>query len=427
MGNAWANKDSADTDPQVTRRIGTSTRPHEPTLTPGSVIRKGCGRHVTAVCVDPSAVPYVRPLAGALTGVNMPIKYLGSKRRLIPQLTQIYHQSGAKTALDLFTGTTRVAQALKGAGAQVTAVDSARYSKVFADCYIATDRDAVDHKELEAAVQYLNGLDGEGGYFTDVFCEQSRFFRPENGRRIDAIRTAIDEEFSGSPLRPILLTSLIEAADRVDSTTGVQMAYLKSWAPRAFNRLELRVPTLLAGTGTAEQALAEEFVEKPDATFDFAYLDPPYNQHRYFTNYHIWETLVAWDMPEHYGIACKRIDARDESTKSAFNKKREMPNFLRQTIKATKAGMLVVSYNNESWVSLDDLVDYCNPREEVAVLAFDSKRYVGAQIGIFNPDGERVGEVSHLRNLEYVLVAGPRTQVRAAISGIADSSQPTLL
>ena len=47
-------------------------------------------------------------------------------------------------------------------------------------------------------------------------------------------------------------------------------------------------------------------------TFDLAYLDPPYNQHRYFTNYHVWETIVAWDRPEHYGVACKRVDARDD-------------------------------------------------------------------------------------------------------------------
>ena len=45
-------------------------------------------------------------------------------------------------------------------------------------------------------------------------------------------------------------------------------------------------------------------------------------------------------------------------------------------------------------------------RRTVEVLAFDSTRYVGAQIGIHNPAGERVGEVSHLRNLEYVLVCG---------------------
>ena len=45
----------------------------------------------------------------------------------------------------------------------------------------------------------------------------------------------------------MLLTSLIEAADRVDSTCGVQMAYLKRWAPRAGNPLELREPEAVAG------------------------------------------------------------------------------------------------------------------------------------------------------------------------------------
>ena len=46
---------------------------------------------------------------------------------------------------------------------------------------------------------------------------------------------------------------------------------------------------------------------------------PPYNQHRYFTNYHVWETLVRWDAPAHYGVACKRVDARDEVTRSPYN------------------------------------------------------------------------------------------------------------
>ncbi len=53
------------------------------------------------------------------------------------------------------------------------------------------------------------------------------------------------------------------------------------------------------------------------------YLDPPYNQHRYFTNYHVWETLVRGDEPEHYGIACKRLDAREDSTRSVFNSKHD--------------------------------------------------------------------------------------------------------
>ena len=50
----------------------------------------------------------------------------------------------------------------------------------------------------------------------------------------------------------------------------------------------------------------------------------------------------------------------------------------------------------------------------VVALAFDSARYVGAQIGVHNPAGERVGEVSHLRNLEYLLVCGDAGDRRAA-------------
>ncbi|MEE2768877.1 MAG: DNA adenine methylase [Actinomycetota bacterium] len=333
------------------------------------------------------------------------IKYIGSKRRLVPVLGDLFEASGATTALDLFSGTTRVAQEFKRRGGYVTAVDTARYGEVFAQCYIATDSRSVDARELVEALDYLSHLPGEPGYFTETFCVQSRFFQPFNGERIDAIRNALEAEFRMSTLFPILLTSIIEAADRVDSTTGVQMAYLKEWASRSFNALDLRVPKLLPGEGKAIRGDANELVEQI-GPFDIAYLDPPYNQHRYFTNYHIWETLVAWDTPEHYGVACKRIDSRAPETKSVYNRKREMPAALAEAISSVEAEVVILSYNDESWIDKEDLIDLCSVHGEVVALAFDSKRYVGAQIGIFNSDGRKVGKVSHLRNLEYLLVAG---------------------
>lgn len=338
------------------------------------------------------------------------IKYIGSKRRLIPVLGALFEASGATTALDLFTGTTRVAQEFKRRGGNVTAVDTARYSEVFAKCYISTDSRLVSQKEVTEALDYLSNLSGEPGYFTDTFCVQSRFVQPFNGERIDAIRNVLDAQFGESPLFPLLLTSLIEAVDRVDSTTGVQMAYVKKWARRSFNKLELRPPELLPGTGEAIRGDANELAMQI-GPFDLAYLDPPYNQHRYFTNYHIWETLVAWDNPEHYGVACKRIDSRDLGTKSAYNRKREMPVALADAIRSIKAEIVILSYNNEAWIGKEDLMDLCRVHGEVAVLAFESKRYVGAQIGIFNPDGQKVGKVSHLRNLEYLVIAGEPAMV----------------
>jgi adenine-specific DNA-methyltransferase len=188
----------------------------------------------------------------------------------------------------------------------------------------------------------------------------------------------------------------------------------------------MREPELLAGPGHAHRGDAQALVhELPDV--DLAYLDPPYNQHRYFTNYHIWETLVAWDAPEHYGIACKRIDSRDPVTKSVFNMTREMPAALRQVIADVRADVLVLSYNNESWVSLEELVDICSVRGHVGVLAFDSKRYIGAQIGIHSPSGQKVGKVSHLRNVEYVLVAGPKAVVERMTAPYGPAETPRRL
>ena len=149
------------------------------------------------------------------------IKYLGSKRRLVPVLSRICAASGARTALDLFTGTTRIAQAFKAQGVAVTAVDTTRYAHVFAQCYIEADAAAVDMTALSAAITHLNELPGRPGYVHDTFSKEARFFQPFNAARIDAARDAIARDYAGSPLYPILLTSLIEAADRVDSTTGV--------------------------------------------------------------------------------------------------------------------------------------------------------------------------------------------------------------
>ncbi|RNL61263.1 DNA methyltransferase [Nocardioides marmoriginsengisoli] len=345
------------------------------------------------------------------------IKYVGSKRTLVPVLGDIAERVGARTAVDLFTGTTRVAQEFKARGLTVTATDLATYSEILSDCYIATDAGTVDLQELDNELKRLNALPGTPGYFTETFCVRSRFFQPQNGARVDAIRDALESDYRGTPLYPILLTSLMLAADRVDSTTGIQMAYLKNWAPRAFNDLELRRPDLLPGPGRTVRGDATVTVDELDRV-DLMYLDPPYNQHRYFTNYHIWETLVRWDEPEPYGVACKRIDSRDEETKSVFNSKRQMAPAFADVLRRARAEVVVVSYNDESWITAEQMMHALQEagHEDVRMVAFDSKRYVGAQIGIFNPSGEKVGEVKRLRNVEYVFIAGPTEKVEAGIS-----------
>ena len=345
------------------------------------------------------------------------IKYLGSKRTLIPVLTQLGEASGAKTALDLFTGTTRVAQAFKKLGMTVTASDVASYAECFGKTWIELDGDSVNHSELAEALEELEALPGEAGYFTQKFCVEARYFQPKNGERVDAIRERIESDYRDSWMYYPLLTSLILGADRVDSTTGIQMAFLKGWASRSGNRLDLRDPELLNGEGHSIRGDALEIV-KDLPPVDLAYLDPPYNQHRYFSNYHIWESLVRWDKPETYGIANKRLDARDADMKSPFNSKKTMSKALAQLVDDLKCETMVLSYNNESWLSRDDLMDIASKRGHVEIMDFDFKRYVGSQIGVFNKAGQRVGNPGAKRNIEHIVIAGEKQTVKRMLASI---------
>jgi adenine-specific DNA-methyltransferase len=318
--------------------------------------------------------------------------------------------------LDVFSGTARVGHALKaereGRSYRVIANDHNAYAATLARCYVAADREDV-LEDAQRLVAEFNTLGARGdlgeGYFTRTFCRDSRYFQPKNGRRIEAIREAIAGKGLPPELEAVMLVSLMEAADRVDSTTGVQMAYLKAWAPRAERNLELRVPAVLArsawGKGEAHELDAVEAARRLDA--DVAYVDPPYNQHSYLGNYHVWETLIRWDEPEVYGVACKRVDVRERP--SAFNSRPRCKPALRDLLHALRTPTIVVSLSDEGYVSRAEMMamlgELFGGSAHVAAVGRDYKRYVGAQIGIHNPKGVKVGTVGHLRNTEFLFVA----------------------
>ncbi len=328
------------------------------------------------------------------------IKYIGSKRLLVDRIVAIAQElPGVRSVLDLFSGTARVGHAFKARGYDVIANDHNAYAHTLAQCYVQAD--AHEWKSTAAAlIAELNALAPKAGYFTETFCERSRFFQPHNGARIDAIREDIERRDLPPDLKAIALVSLMEAADRVDSTCGLQMAYLKQWAPRAFNAMELRVPDVQAGRGKALMLDAIDAAQQSPC--DLAYLDPPYNQHKYLGNYHVWESLVRWDKPEVYGVACKRVDCRERS--SDFNSRHKIADAMKRTLSALRTRHLIVSFNNEGYLSEGLLTELLSERGRVDVLTVDYKRYVGAQIGIYNPSGQKVGKVSHLRNRELLFV-----------------------
>ena len=106
------------------------------------------------------------------------IKYLGSKRTLVPLLNRILEQSGATTASDLFTGTTRVARGFKQAGAFVTAVDTASYAHVFAKTFtglggeiVASQKYGGGDKDFRAQLTAIRATRAEAIFLPGYYVE----------------------------------------------------------------------------------------------------------------------------------------------------------------------------------------------------------------------------------------------------------------
>ena len=91
------------------------------------------------------------------------IKYIGSKRALLPSIVELVRVlPRVRTALDGFSGTSRVGHALKREGLRVTANDHATYAYTLARCYVAADRKRL-LRDTQRLVQELHQVAGASG------------------------------------------------------------------------------------------------------------------------------------------------------------------------------------------------------------------------------------------------------------------------
>jgi len=124
-----------------------------------------------------------------------------------------------------------------------------------------------------------------------------------------------------------------------------------------------------------------------------------------------------------YGIACKRVDVRQRQ--SIFNSRPKFAGVMRRLLNAVRAPIMVISFNNEGYLTKDEmeamLGELWGGTGKVTTIENDFKRYVGAQIGIYNLKGTKVGKISHLTNKEYVYVVSRESLAeRLALMRVGD-------
>ena len=303
------------------------------------------------------------------------IKYAGSKLKIIPYIIDMVGQlKGVDTILDGFSGSTRVSQAFAQLGYSTSSNDISVWSEVFATCYLIANR---SNEYYQQQIDHLNHLEGVDGWFSENYGgtvdDIKKPFQLKNTRKLDAIRDEIENLNLNWEDKCVLLTSLIYALDKIDSTLGHYAAYLSDWSPRSYNDLKLKLPLRFTLKGKNEVFRDDIFNTVSNKRFDLVYLDPPYGSNnekmppsrvRYTSYYHLWTTIIQHDRPALFGKANRREDSRDTVSASVFEEFRKGENgdflamkALRRLIEETNTHYLLLSYSSGGRATKQQLLD----------------------------------------------------------------------
>lgn len=311
------------------------------------------------------------------------ITYLGNKRSLLSPIGEIVEEVRSRlggrrlVSLDLFSGSGAVSRLLKQHSSTVIANDLELYSRAVNLCFLA-NRSEVDIVVLSETVERLNALADEGaeaeGFFRELYApadednitpEDRVFYTVDNARRLDFYSdelTRLPQEQSTFLLGPLLSSASVHV-----NTSGVFKGFYKDGSTgrgafgggagnalsRIRGRIQLRVPEMSRFT-------SDYFVHQEDAVVlagqvgevDFAYLDPPYNQHPYGSNYFMLNLLCTRERPLEVS-AVSGIPR--EWNRSVFNKRQSALKAMNDCVSALPAKYVLVSFNNEGFIAPEEM------------------------------------------------------------------------
>ncbi|MHB1106191.1 MAG: DNA adenine methylase, partial [Lutibacter sp.] len=311
--------------------------------------------------------------------VYQTVNYIGSKHKLSSFLKDAITETVGKDLsnlvfCDLFAGTGSVGRAFKPIVKQVIANDVEFYSYVLNRNYIG------NHQEIlfEDRISFLNNLTGSEGFVFHQYSEKGKegrlYFSAENGKKIDAIRQQIENWKKADEIQDddyyFLLASLIESADKVANTASVYGAYLKKIKKSAQKEIILK-PALFTLNSNIHQVFnadSNALIKKIKG--DILYLDPPYNERQYGSNYHLLNTIAKYDSFEPQGKTGLRSYYR-----SSYCKKNEVKISFEELIKNANFKYIFLSYNNEGLMTEDDVKSVMSTYGKYSLKTTDYQRF----------------------------------------------------
>jgi len=312
------------------------------------------------------------------------ITYLGNKRALIANIEQevlaIKKELQAERLFcaDLFSGSGIVARMLKKHSYKLVVNDLESYSALINECYLANE----DSYPASLCDEYRKTIEASclshkiEGIITKHYAPKNDnaiqkgervFYTHENALLIDTYRQLIDDIVKEEDLKKFFLAPLVVESSIHVNTSGVFKGFYKNKhtgigcfggananaLSRIFGKVELKAP-VFSNFSSELESYCEDAVSLSSklANIDIAYLDPPYNQHPYGSNYFMLNLIIKnkLDVP-----ISKVSGITQDWNRSSFNKKADAYCALEQIVSSLDAKYLIISYNSEGFISFDEM------------------------------------------------------------------------
>lgn len=360
---------------------------------------------------------------------NQLITYIGNKRALLDfigtGLSEVQARLGKKqlTCLDLFAGSGIVSRYLKQYASAITVNDLEEYSGIINRCYLSNKKE-IDFEQLKSLYENLckkidrkmAALEKAGDYKSSGFISELYapadenqiekgercFYTPYNAAYLDIARQLIEKEVPAQ-FRDFFIAPLLSEASIHANTAGIFKGFYKNSKTgkgqfggngrnalsRIRGKISLPFPVFSefncksrvfrqdANLLVQDPALYEKAYTS-GGLFDLVYIDPPYNQHPYGSNYFMLNLIAQYSRPDAENISRVSGIPRDWN-RSDYNKKRRVAQVFADLVRNVKARFVLVSFNSEGFIFKDEMIELLSSCGKVDVLEADYNAFRGSR------------------------------------------------
>jgi len=309
---------------------------------------------------------------------------LGNKRKLLTNIVGIIdtiRKRIGKSKLNIvdgFAGSSVVSRALAHMSDHIYTNDLEMYSYLMAKCYMMTPAQ-VDQARIAQHIQAMNNLAENGPFIEGIICKlyapknsadikegERCFYTRENALIIDTLRKYISDNVEAK-LQTYCLVPLLNRASINANTAGVFKGFYKKGTVGHFGgagenslsrilkpiRLDMPVWSDHKFSATCSNKDMNVLIDELPDDIDVIYLDPPYNQHPYGSNYFMLNVIAKNEDP----VAISKVSGiPSDWNKSVYNKSSTAYDSMKQLLEKAlkKSQYVLISYNNEGIITAEE-------------------------------------------------------------------------